>query len=169
MKESFQCDLCTEEFRCKTHLKKHIMLNHEELYNELYNLTCPFCNNYFNNTYVLKNHIAEVHEKVKKYQCQFCEKAFGQAGTLKRHVVSVHEKKSKIMFANFVKRIFVQKENSQNIFRDSTLTRKTTNVKFAKSFSQVLEDSNSISMKSIGNYEIINVIFVGKNLDSLQL
>ena len=92
MKESFQCDLCTEEFRCKTHLKKHIMLNHEELYNELYNLTCPFCNNYFNNTYVLKNHIAEVHEKVKKHQCQFCEKAFGQAGTLKRHVVSVHEK-----------------------------------------------------------------------------
>ena len=51
--------------------------------------------------------------------------------------MSVYMKKSKLTFANFVIRIYAQKKNSQNIFQDSTIMRRITNVMFVKSYPQV--------------------------------
>ena len=49
------------------------------------------CCSTFSRNYILKTHVALVHEWNKPFECDFCRSSFASKGDLKRHIVSVHE------------------------------------------------------------------------------
>ena len=55
-------------------------------------LKCDNCNKTFPFLSVLKNHIARVHEKIKKHICENCNKGFVDKRDLQNHISSVHDK-----------------------------------------------------------------------------
>ena len=92
MKKHFPCDVCPKDFTRLTDLKTHLRECHPEEYNVKYGSKCGVCLKYFPDHHRLRNHILQVHEKVKDHECHICFKTFGQLGTMKRHIVMMHDK-----------------------------------------------------------------------------
>ena len=53
---------------------------------------CRLCEKTFVNKGYVKQHIADVNEKLKPYKCPLCEKTFTRENTVKIHISTVHEK-----------------------------------------------------------------------------
>jgi len=54
---------------------------------------CGKCGKSFISGRNLRDHIKNVHERMKSFSCKNCKKRFSQEGALKKHIESVHENK----------------------------------------------------------------------------
>ena len=87
----FQCHLCFKNFSSKWCLIRHRLNKNIKCSNFSYKyiVNCPKCTKKFKDTYALKKHYQEKHNKninfEKKFKCTFCNKNFSSNNTLKRH------------------------------------------------------------------------------------
>ena len=94
----FKCDVCGKIFTTLTWLNKHLQLRHGKGEGSLnYKLkqkekiNCDICGKLVK-FYHLKDHVKEVHEKVKDHHCEMCDKSFSRSNLLKSHIKISHEK-----------------------------------------------------------------------------
>ncbi|KAJ8306729.1 hypothetical protein KUTeg_015770 [Tegillarca granosa] len=80
VKETFKCKMCSREFKGEGHLKRHIMLVHDEL------KKCDICGETFETVEGLTIHKG-THD-TKPYKCDYCGRFFADAGRLKEHETS---------------------------------------------------------------------------------
>ena len=98
---------------------------------------CKTCQKSYSSRQNLKNHINEVHFKIKNHKCNECGKPFSQNKSLKRHMELVHEKQKKFKCEHCMK-AFSQKGNmKRHITRfhsklDSSSTESVKNLEEAK-------------------------------------
>ena len=46
---------------------------------------CNLCNKIFKKSTILRRHVSQVHQGLKKYKCDFCEKPFQRKSELDKH------------------------------------------------------------------------------------
>ena len=79
------CELCNEEFSCKTTYKIH----ENEVHNQNQNYICHLCNKEFNSSEKLRKHSSYVHRPLQ-LMCSIC----GKIGKLKCHIekhIKIHQ------------------------------------------------------------------------------
>ena len=56
-------------------------------------MKCPHCDKMLKKgKYYLREHILQVHEKVKSHKCNVCQNSFSTSVSLKTHILSIHDK-----------------------------------------------------------------------------
>jgi len=80
------CPYCNKTYDAGS-IKAHIDSVHRKIKHE-----CPICSNKFSNREIMKQHIQNIHEGIKKYQCKFCPKKFSCGGNRNKHYKTTHQK-----------------------------------------------------------------------------
>ena len=80
MKNQVECDMCDVLFADKTQLTQHNKTKHCK------RKVCRICEQSFNESFQLEEHLISEHEKNKGYKCMKCECAFVLKWRLKNHV-----------------------------------------------------------------------------------
>ena len=80
-KRSYKCELCTACFSDNHRLKSHVKSIHYGSWHH-----CSKCN--YKNALKKKveNHMALVHEGIRKYKCDICEVNYRECRDLSRHI-----------------------------------------------------------------------------------
>nr|VZI38631.1 unnamed protein product [Spirometra erinaceieuropaei] len=86
-KQTFKCEICQAEFKCKQSRHDHVAFVHEGSLN----LKCEICQTVFALKHCLKRHIATIHENPSSFECDICHTLLRTKQSLKRHVAEVHE------------------------------------------------------------------------------
>ncbi|XP_075229447.1 uncharacterized protein LOC142329053 [Lycorma delicatula] len=84
-KEEIGCNLCSEIFYSKTHLKKHEVTNH----GAKPSTECNICGKAFVNVKDLKPHMRS-HSQDKPFECKICGKRYKSVGNLNQHA-KIHD------------------------------------------------------------------------------
>lgn len=79
------CLYCGKEFAFASQVRRHL-LSHEGSFTSPH--VCPICNKALASKYILKIHIAEVHEGVKSFVCDVCGRMFSNNTGLKWHMIT---------------------------------------------------------------------------------
>jgi len=86
---------CTCPYCNKTYdhgsIKAHIDSVHRKIKHE-----CPICSKKFSNKEIMKQHVKNIHEGIKKYQCKFCPKKFSCGGNRNKHYKTTHQKEMNV-------------------------------------------------------------------------
>ena len=80
-KPLIQCDLCDEQYRLPSQLKKHILEKHtlESTF------PCKMCDKKFREEYHLRDHIINQHQSDSEFLCPICDKVFGSPAQVSKH------------------------------------------------------------------------------------
>lgn len=81
-KAVYSCTQCTKKFRFENSYIKHLMMEHSKLRTAV---GCKQCNVRCPNHRVLKEHIANVHER-EIFECEHCKKQFVRRAHVLRHI-----------------------------------------------------------------------------------
>ena len=105
------CNVCQKRFTDKVKHFIHEARDHQSLQNT----KCKLCNNEFESSTLLIQHLEEHHRsgEDRQFCCEICEAKFKTKGSLKQHVESVHKKS----------RTFKCKVCDKLFFTNSQLTR----------------------------------------------
>merc|ERR1712130_39602 len=76
----FCCELCGEEFGCKSDLR-----NHCETHTRSKPFKCSKCTKCYAHKKTLNAHVERVHEKKVNYQCDVCKKGFYGKDIYEKH------------------------------------------------------------------------------------
>ena len=86
---SYKCLICEKVFHLRSDLLLHIKRRHENRQSP--NEICPYCNKQFKSgSRFLREHIENIHNKVKNYACDLCDTTFGGQSLLKVHRKTIH-------------------------------------------------------------------------------
>jgi len=88
----FACSHCDYRAKRSPFLKRHVKARHADK-----NFMCTLCNFRSAQRWCVKQHIVEVHKKLRLYLCPHCQHRAGSKGNLNLHVRTVHLKDRQIL------------------------------------------------------------------------
>ena len=86
----FKCDKCSQSFKWKHDLQRHVMSTHEENH-----FKCEICELECSRKDLLNRHMKTAHT-TKQFQCEICEFTCGRKDNLNRHIDSHTKTKSQV-------------------------------------------------------------------------
>lgn len=78
-----KCKFCSHTFKTLPRLRRHMRYHHEKLATDL---QCPHCPKKMPNKYLLRGHIAGIHN-YKRHICHLCKREFRTPGLLKVRIL----------------------------------------------------------------------------------
>ena len=79
---SFQCQICSSEFKTKSSYHKHLFKSHQKVQ---VNFQCDQCPKKFIKKVYLTNHKLKFHNLEKNFMCSICGEKYLTEGTFKKH------------------------------------------------------------------------------------
>ena len=89
--EKFPCQDCGKTFKTNKDLLKHIRRNHTKRENAE---ACDQCEMKFFDVEALRNHVSNVHDKIKPWHCEVCQLKCARLGNLNEHRRKTHSKEN---------------------------------------------------------------------------